>query len=84
MVTVQCLVAPELKLLVEALWHLALSEILKRNSATIAAICAMNGADGRSLIWENVICAFSVKQTFLLPILCLTQTLILTSPSRNP
>ena len=78
MVTVRCLVAPELKLLAEAFWHLALSGIVSRSSAIIAATCAMNGVDGRGLIWASDIYAFSVKQIFLL------QILILTSQFRNP
>ena len=65
MVTVLCLVAPELRPLVEALWCLVSSEIVKQNSAISSVNCVMNGADGRSRMLENVICALSVQQTFL-------------------
>ena len=76
MVTVQCLIAPELKLLAEALWHLAFSEIVRRSSVIISAIYATNGADGRGFMLAGGTYAFSAKQNFLLQILSIR--------SRNP
>ena len=76
MVTVQCLIAPELQLLAEALWHLAFLEIVRQSSAIISAICARTGADGRGLTWVGGTYAFNAKQIFLLQVLSIR--------SRNP
>ena len=84
MVAVLCLVAPEPRFLAEAFQEFVSSETVRQNSAISSANRVMNGADGQSGTLENVTCAFSVKQTFLLLILCLNLILIPTKLLRNP